>query len=528
MKNIDYPYYDVPQVKNLQEMICFCTEKYGNKTAFHYLEKKTEIIKSYRTFFEDVAALCNYFISKGYKRTHIALLGENSYEWLVCYFAAVNSNNVIVPLDKELSASEIERLISRSDSTVLIYSDTYSQEAKINSGIELINMLSLAVIIEENKTAACTSTSFYDNIEVDNDALCAIVYTSGTTAESKGVMLSHKNIASDTVATSKSVRVAETSLLTLPLHHTYGFVASITIPMLIGSSIFINSSTRHLLRDIKYSKPEYIAVVPLIAEVIYKKIWENAKANEKDKLLNILIRVSNALCSVGIDIRRKLFSSVIDGLGGNLKIIVIGGAAIDPKYVKGFNSFGIKALVGYGITECSPVVSTVRNNHYCPESVGTIHPGVNVRIINGEIQVSGETVFLGYYKNPEATAEAFDGKWFKTGDIGEIKNGFLHITGRIKNLIVLSNGKNISPEELEAYFKTSLPEIHEIVVYAKNDNIAAEIYAEADSFEYISATILELNKQLPIYKQIKDVFFRSKEFEKTTTKKIKRTDIGGK
>ena len=528
MMNVQYPFYDTPDLNNLQELVSFCAEKYKEKTAFNFFDNKVEIKKSYKTFFEDVAALSKYLIGCGYKRTHIALLGENSYEWLVAFFAIINSNNIVVPLDKELNEFDIDKIIKRSDTSVLIHSDDYAEEASVNKKITLINMKSFTEIISKTKTVECAELSFFNKVPVDNEEMCAIFYTSGTTSDPKGVMLSHKNIVSDTIATSKSVCVADPSLLTLPLHHTYGFVASVTIPMLIGSSIFINSSTRNLIRDINYAKPEYMAVVPLIAEVMYKKIWESAEKNGKEKLLKKLITVSDALCRIGIDLRTKFFSSVIDGFGGNLKILVIGGAAIDPAIVRCFNSFGIKALVGYGITECSPVVSTVRNKHYCPESVGTVHPGVSVRIHNGEIQVKGDTVFSGYYKNPEATAEAFEGEWFKTGDIGELKNGFLYITGRIKNLIILSNGENISPEELEQYLKSNISEIYEVIVYADKEGIVAEVYAEEEKRESIRKNIFELNKKQPVYKQINEVRFRDKEFEKTTTKKIKRNKIGEK
>lgn len=526
MKNIKYPYYNVPELKSLQELLSYCAESFGDKTAFHYLKKNDEIKINYKTFFSDVAALCSYFIDAGYNRTHMAILGENSYEWLVSFFAVINSNNVAVPLDKELSAQDISKIIDKSDSVVLIHSDEYSDEAAVNKNISLINTKNLSKIISEYKTDRCKDLSFYDTVAIDNDAMCAIFYTSGTTAEPKGVMLSHKNIISDTIATSRSVRVSDTSMLTLPLHHTYGFVASITIPMLIGGSIFINSSTRHFLRDMNFSKPEYIAVVPLIAEVMYKKIWEKAKESNKDKALKILIKISNFLLSIGIDVRRKLFSNIIEGFGGNLEILVIGGAAIDPEYVKCFHSLGIKSLVGYGITECSPVVSTVRNEHYCPESVGTVHPGVSVRVLDGEIQVKGDTVFSGYYKNAAATTEVFDGKWFKTGDIGELKDDFLYITGRIKNLIILSNGKNISPEELEYNLKSGIKEINEVVVYSDFDKIIAEIYTDENYRSLVESKVFELNKNQPIYKQINEVKFRNCDFEKTTTKKIKRNNIG--
>lgn len=524
MKNIHYPYYDTPELNNLQELTHYCALEFKEKTAFNYLDKNTEIKKSYIDFFEDVAALCRYFVERGYNRTHIAILSENSYEWLVSFFAIVNSNNVVVPLDKELNITDINKIMTRSDSTVLLHSDNYTEEAESTKNADLINMKKLSTIINRYK---CGDSSIYDTIRINNNDMCAIFYTSGTTSDPKGVMLSHKNIISDTIATAKSVRVADPSLLTLPLHHTYGFVASITIPMLIGSSIFINSSMKHLMRDINYAKPEYMAVVPLIAETMHKKIWESAQNTDKDKLLKVLLKTSDALRKVGIDLRRKLFSNIINSFGGNLKILVIGGAAIDPGIVRCFDSFGIKALVGYGITECSPVVSTVRNKHYCPESVGTVHPGISVRIIDNEIQVKGDTVFKGYYKDPEATAEVFDHDWFKTGDIGEIKNNFLYITGRIKNLIILSNGENISPEELEQYLKSNIPNIDEIVIYCDNKGITAEIFADESEREEIRNHIFELNKSQPVFKQIKQIHFRNTEFEKTTTKKIKRNRIGG-
>ena len=525
MKNVQYPYYYTPEIDNLRELVSYCAEVYKDKTAFRYLDGKTEKKISYKTFFEDVTALCNYFIKRGYKRTHIAVLGENSYEWIVAFFAIVNSDNIVVPLDKELNTDDISRIIEKSDSKVLIHSDDYTDEASANKDIMLISMNKLVEIISEYKPVVRTDLSFCNRVEIDNDALCAIFYTSGTTAEPKGVMLSHKNIVCDTLATSKSVHVADPSLLVLPLHHTYGFVASVTIPMLIGSTIFINSSIRYIMRDMKYAKPEYIAVVPLIAETMYKKIWEIAQDNGKDRLLKKLIAISDILCRIGIDLRAKLFSSVIDGFGGNLKILVIGGAAIDPSIVRCFNSFGIKALVGYGITECSPVVSTVRNEHYCPGSVGTVHPGIFVRIEGGEIQVKGDTVFDGYYKNPEATKAAFDGEWFKTGDIGEIKDNFLYITGRIKNLIILPNGENVSPEELEAKISGEVSGIAEIVVYEKNGTITAEIFPEKldeQAKNNIEKSIFELNKKTPVYKQIREVVFRDTEFPKTSSKKIKR------
>lgn len=531
-KNKGYSYYNTPNVSNMREVCSYCADTFGDKTAFNYLKGKEELKFSYKEFNESVSALGAYFINRGFSRKHIALLGENSYQWLVTYFGVVNSNNVIVPIDKELSPQDISMILRRSDSVLLIYSPTYEEEAKeACENVELICMDELDTLIDEGKAILSEAPDLYNSTPIDNDEYCSIVYTSGTTAAPKGVMLSHRNIVADTIATSKSVRVCDPSLVTLPLHHTYGFVASITIPMLIGSSIFINNSLRKLLPDIKYAKPEYIAVVPLMAETIYKKIWENATASGKDKLLKKMIKISNALLKIGIDLRRKLFKSVIDGLGGNIDIIVIGGAPISAECVKGFYEFGIKALGGYGITECSPVVSTVRNKHYCPESVGTVHPGVKVRVVDGEIQVSGETVFLGYYKDDEATKTAFDGEWFKTGDLGKLEDNFLFISGRKKNLIILGNGKNVSPEELEQKLTDNIPHIDEIVVYEKDDAIAAEVYcADADDNkkDAVKKAIFDYNKSLPAYKHVAHVHFRDTEFPKTTTKKIKRNVNGDK
>ena len=523
--NKPYPLNDVTEIESLKELVDYCGVEFANKYAFRWLEKKVEKNKTYEEFAADVEALGTYFISRGYNRTHIAVIGENSYEWIVTYFATVNSNNVIVPLDKEASVDDLKYLVEKSDSTVLVHSSDYLEEAKASNCENLINMRDLHKIIEEGKSLIASGDSSYKNTAIDENAMCTLVYTSGTTSEPKGVMLSHLNIVFDTVATSKSVLIPDSALVMLPIHHTYGFVASLTIPMLVGSSIFINSSMRNLMSDINFAKPKYIACVPMVAEAFYKKVQENLKSTGKDGIIKKLLTVSNTLCKCGIDIRRKLFKKIIDAFGGNLEILVIGGAPINENCVIGFHYFGINVLCGYGITECSPIVSTMRNEHYNPKSVGVVHPGVEVRIKDGEIQVKGNIVFSGYYKNEKATQNAFDGEWFKTGDLGAYEDDMLYINGRIKNLIILPNGKNVSPEELEQKFSDNITDINEIVVSEKGGMITAEIYcAEADENKKkeIEKKIFEFNKSLPTYKQVGQVAFRNTEFPKTTTKKIKR------
>ncbi len=526
MKNKAYPYYSAPDLENLQQLISYCADTYGEKTAFHFLRKQKEIKKSYKEFFEDITAFSRYLIRNGYKRTHIALLGENSYEWLVSYFAIVNSDNVVVPLDKEMSPAELSSIVRSSDSTVIIFSPDYEEEAVFNEGLDFINMNSLRSIIEENTTKETSSINFFDGIEIDNEAVCAIVYTSGTTSEPKGVMLSHKNIASDAVCTLRNSTVPDSSILVLPLHHTYAMILAISVPLLVGSSIFINKSLRTLMPDISFCKPKYIAVVPLMLEIFYKKISENLKSSGKEDIIRKLVKISNLLRKAGIDIRKKLFAKIIDAFGGRLELIAVGGAPINGTTVSALTNFGIQVLAGYGTTECSPIVSSVRNRHFNPESSGSVLPTVQARVVGNELQIKGSIVFQGYYKNPDATKEAFDGEWYKTGDIATIEDGFLYIKGRCKNLIVLSNGENVSPESMEMMLHDNIPEIEDVVVYSIDNAIVAEIYISSLTPEIkdkVNNDIDKLNKTLPVYKQITKIIFRETEFEKTTTKKIKRT-----
>lgn len=525
MRNKQYPLYPIPDLRSFRELVEYCENQFSERVSFRWLKKKVEISKTYRDFAQDVEALGTYFISKGYCRTHIAVIGENSYEWIVTYFAVVNSNNIIVPLDKEATVDDLKYLLKKSDTAVLVHSKDYLEEAQASGCEALVDMKDFPSILDEGKKLVAKGDNSYKNIVIDENALCTLVYTSGTTSEPKGAMLSHLNIVFDTVATSKSVLIPDSSLVMLPIHHTYGFVASITIPMLIGSSIFINSSMRSLMSDIAYAKPKYIACVPLVSEAFYKKVQENLEKTGKAKLIKSLITISNSLLALGIDVRRKLFKKIIDAFGGNLEILVIGGAPINEKCVLFFHSIGLNVLCGYGITECSPIVSTMRNKHFDSKSVGTVHPGVEVRISDDEIQVKGDIVFKGYYKNDAATSAAFDGEWFKTGDLGAYKNNMLYINGRIKNLIILPNGKNVSPEELEQKIGENVIDITEIIVYEGDGVITAEIYsADSDSVtrEKIEKQVFEYNKNLPSYKQIGKVIFRDTEFPKTTTKKIKR------
>lgn len=525
MRNKKYPYYNVPEPKDLKELVDFCAEEYGEKTAFWYKRANKEIVVSFKKFKKDVNAFGAYLQSKGYKNSHIAIIGENSYEWIVSYFAVVNGGNVVVPIDKEATPEDVKSQLNQSDTVLLLHSDTYSDIAEY-CGIDSLNFKSYDKAFSDGNTLSEEVINGFVATEIDDTRMCAIVFTSGTTSEPKGVMLSHKNLITDAIISSKNLFVPEGTVSLLPLYHTFGFMACVLCQMLKGYPVYINSSLKRAFDDIKHAKPRHVSVVPLLLMAIYNKIWDNVRAGGKEKIFKCLVVFTNILSKVGINIKRKVFKQVLDAFGGNLEMLITGGSAIDEKYIKGFRDIGIKVTNGYGITECSPIVATMRNKHFAPASVGAIHPSLEVRIVDDEIQIKGPTVFMGYYENEHATAQAFDGDWYKTGDLGNVDaDGLLYITGRKKNLIILSNGKNVVPEELETMITNNVLEIDEVVVYGENDKIVAEIYIEDGTEEIqqqIKNRIFEINKALPLHKQIANIKFRDTEFPKTTTKKIKR------
>lgn len=525
MENKKYPYYSVAEPADLKELVNFCSAEFAEKTAFHYMDNEIEVKKSFTQLKKDIEAYGTYLYSLGLRNSHIALIGDNCYEWIVAYFATVNGGNVVIPIDKQLPVEDIEKLLKKSDASAILYTHAYSKVTGIE-GVEHIALDSFSDAAAKGKALIEAGNSEFTDYKIDSKKMCAIVFTSGTTSEPKGVMLSQHNLMRDAIISSQNLLVPEGTVCILPLYHTFGFMAGVLCQMLKGYPVFLNNNLRRVIDDIKIARPRHVAVVPMLLKVFYKQIWGNIRKSGKEKLFKTMIKVSNALLKVNIDVRRKLFGKVIEAFGGRLEMLITGGSPIDEKLVQGFEEIGIKIVNGYGITECSPIVATMRNEHFAPASVGAIQPGLEARVVDGEIQLKGETVFSGYYKDPEATAAAFDGEWFRTGDLGEIdKDGLLYITGRLKNLIILSNGKNVAPEELETKLLENVEEINEVVVYAENDRIAAEIYPNEEGEKtksIIKSKILELNRNMPSFKQIAITKFRNTEFPKTTTKKIKR------
>lgn len=528
MKN--YNLYEHTPVHTIKELLDFCATEFDKKEAFTYQNRKQDISINFAEFKSQVNAFGTYLFKQGFNNYHIAVLGENSYEWILTHFAVTCGGNVIVPIDKELDAESIKELLIDSEAKALVHSNAYAdiieQLQEKLPDIIYINMKDIPDFIEGGKNLIADGYVDYINVKVDKHKLASIVYTSGTTGKSKGVMLSHNNLMSDLYAASCNTKIDGTSLLLLPLHHTFGLVAGLYSVMYYGHVLYINKSLKRIMDDFQKSKPQNTFVVPLIIETIYRNVWNTAKKQGKEKALRLLINISNALRRCKIDLRKQLFKSVLNIFGGNLEVIICGGAPLNPKIVNGFDDFGITVLNGYGITECSPIVTVNRNKYNIIGSVGLPLCCNKLRIAkDGEVLVKGDNVMLGYYHNETESEKAFVDGWFKTGDLGRIDEyGTLHITGRIKNLIILSNGENVPAESIEEEVYT-ISYVKECVAYGEDNIIVVEAYLDkemTDARVRINNDIKIINQRLPQIRNIGKVVIRDIEFPKTTTKKIKR------
>ncbi len=532
MKQKNAPYNQIAHFADLGDMLKKNAQTYRDDPAFQYESKGKRIEITFQKLWDDVCALGTYFHQQGLERAKIAVVGKNSYEWILTYFAAAIGGHVIFPLDRELSPEELLTLIDASGCDLLVYGGVKKDAAPVLAELEVSKLtfdqfdevLSLGSEALQNGDTAFLDTS------VSIDEVCAVIYTSGTTGTPKGVMLSQRNLLSDAQHSLENLSIPKGTVMVLPLNHTFGFMAGVLCQVWVGYPVYINDSLHTILKSIQAAKPGHISVVPLFIKSFYKNIWKNAEKQGKAKALKALIKTSNQLRKVGIDMRRVFFKSVLDAFGGNLQMIITGGAPVEEFYLKAFDDLGIQIINGYGITECSPIVATNRTCWVKSGSVGLPIPGVHAKIENpnedgeGEICIKGDIVMKGYYENPEATARVLADGWFNTGDIGKIDaDGFLYITGRKKNMILTANGKNVYPEELEELI-SGIENVTEVIVYSENELITAEIYTESGNgcHEQIKKDIMELNKNLASYKQIRKIKFRSVEFEKTATKKIKR------
>ncbi len=559
MTNNKIVYYDVPHVKTVRELMDRALAEAADKIAFKYFAGTEVKEATYRRFYEDVQALGTALAELGVLDRHIAIAAPNSYEFVTVYLTVLQSCGVFVPMDKELPEADLLNVLNHSDAEVVFCSEKYEAIFRENrSALPNVrrficfdraeddgDFLSFCKFIEAGRELYLAGDRRFAACDGDVNAMKLLVYTSGTTGMAKGVMLSEHNLISCVCYGLEVSTVYDTCLSVLPYNHTYEAVAGLLVALHHHSTICINDNLRHVLKNLQLFKPDYIYLVPAFAEMFYKKIWANAKSSGKELPLKALIASSNAMRHLGIDKRAALFKSIHAAFGGNLKKIVCGGAPLRAELGDFFDSIGISLINGYGITECSPLVSANQDYFNDCTTVGIPLRCIDVTIEepgedgNGEICVKGDTVMLGYYKEPGLTAEVLtpDGT-FHTGDLGHINaKGQLVITGRKKNLIVLDNGKNIFPEEIENYI-TAIPYVQDVVVFGikgsdgTESSLGAELYLSTDKLtEYkindpeaaLRKDLAKACKSLPAYKRISKFYIRPIPFEKTTTNKVKRS-----
>lgn len=510
------------KLQTISELFEYAVKNYADKPLFCYKRKQNLIEKTYSQVWEEIQNFSGRLIKEGYTGKKIALVGSASYEWLITFFAVMNAGAVTVTLDKELDDQTLLERMNAVDVSAMFYGSSHTSLMELcKDKFKCTELSEVSEYTSQKENLKC---------ETKPDDMALICFTSGTTSSSKGVMLSHKNIVSNSIcgASTKGFTDNGKLLAILPLNHSFA-VAQLMAAIYAGSAIAINESMKYLLPDMKYYNPTLMLVVPLVVDSIYRRINSQLKAKNKIKTVNVMRKVCRALNTVGIDIRDKVFHEIKSVFGENLNTLICGGAYLDPEIILFFKDIGINILQGYGITECSPVVAVNTDKKQNIQSVGYIMPYNKVRIVNGEVQVKGDNVMLGYYNDEESTKAAFDGGWFKTGDLGSVDDeGFLYITGRLKNLIILSNGENIVPEELELLIQR-IPLVSEVIVKESEGKLCAEIFldpeselSEAEKEVQVREEIKKLNKKLPTHHSIQKVEFRKTEFEKNSSKKIKR------
>lgn len=561
--------YEVRDVENLRELIDGSVERFSQRPAFMVKDKtKGKFVSiSYKKMQEDIRSLGTSLINLGLRGRKIAVIGENSYYWAISYFAIANGVGVVVPIDRELKEKEVANLLKRAEVSAVIYSKkmkkvmdevledrelrkTLTYPIQMDLSDDEDGRISLRRLLSHGMDLLDNGDRKYLDVEVDSDALAVLLFTSGTTGLAKGVMLSHRNIVSNTVNMSKYVKIIDggVGLSVLPMHHTYEMTCHVITGLYQGMSIAICEGLKYIQKNLVEAQVNVMLAVPLIFEMMHKKILSKAKESGKDKTLRRMMNISRKfkLYNKG-NITRRLFSNVHNVTGGKISQFIAGGAAINPQVIEDYEAMGFPIFQGYGMTECSPIIAVNKDRYSKAAAAGLPLPGTEVKIYNpdekgiGEIICRGPSVMLGYYRDDDATREALRNGWLHTGDYGYFdQDGFLYVSGRKKSVIITKNGKNIFPEEVEFYL-TESEYIEEALVHGidglRNDDviIKAEIFPNYPLFEnenpevsedYIEEKIGEIiekiNDTVPKYKGIKRYYIRKTEFEKTTTKKIKR------
>ena len=588
LENIDYskeakkdkkkrtkPYEDKTHYKTVKEFFFKTVKEYpGNACILEKPDHKADYkVTTYQEFYDDVVGLGTALIEVlKLKDKRVIIIGETQYDWYVSYMAMLCGVGIAVPTDKELPVNELENIAKRSKASAIIYSPKKADDIKkvkeklpeVEYFIEMKSEEGLAGkevgiqnLIKLGREIVRAGNDTFEKIKIDPEEFKILFWTSGTTSNSKGVMLCNRNLAENINAVTAYVKVYDTDRFfsILPLHHCYESTIGFLLPMAVGASIAVCEGLRYVAQNMQEAKPTAMLAVPLLVESLYKKINEKIVKNKKDKLVSSMMQFTNALKSVGIDVKRKVFKEIYDNLGGNLRIIVSAAAPIDKKVGEWVQDLGLTFLQGYGLTETAPIAALTPDYEPSVGSVGRPIYQADIKIDNpndngeGEIFIKSPTLMLGYYEMPEETAKVIDKDgYFNSGDIGYIdENGFIYLTGRSKNVIVTQNGKNVYPEEIEMLLDR-VPEIKESMVYGKAPDanskkddkeliITAKVIPNYEKIEelydldeddkdkiydLIWGKIKEVNKKLTSYKAIKSLEIKEGEFEKTSTMKIKR------
>lgn len=550
---------------DLKDMLKQTEEIYGDRPAYIFKTEKKGEFKTitHKQFREDINALGTSLINMGLKNKKIAVISENRYEWELAYLSISAGTGVVVPLDKALPDNEIENLILRSQVEAIFYSKKYDEimnklREKKNTNLKYFISMELQendngiysqkLLVEKGKKLIKGGNLSYLNAKIDAEEMGVMLFTSGTTAMSKAVMLSHKNIVTNVMDIIQRFDLNEEDrfLSFLPLHHVFECTVGFLYPISIGASICFCEGVKHMAENIKEFDITAMISVPAVFDIIYRKVMKTIEKKGKLETIKKGKKISNLLLKIKIDVRKQLFKEIHESLGPKLKLVVTGGAALDPETEKGFNDLGFDVEQGYGLTETSPVIAAETPKCRRLGSIGKSFPSVEVKIDNpdengvGELIAKGPSIMIGYYENDEATKKALDADgWFHTGDLARIdEDGFIYISGRKKSVIVLNNGKNVFPEEIETLLN-KVEGIRESFVYEKKEDgdvkvcvkivydkeIIKELYnieGEDEIREFLWEKVKDVNRLMPKYKYVREMIITEEELIKTTTLKIKR------
>lgn len=558
-------------ITDIKHMLNTSVELYGDNVAFMQKfdkEKGYENV-TYKEALADVNGLGTALIAHGLKGKRIAVIGDNCYQWATSYLAAVCGTGIVVPLDKELSPVELKQLVIEAGASAVLFSKRFEEifrqmKADGDTNLEVLvnfertedgdGVFAWKNIVEEGKKLVEEGNRDFIDAEINADEMSILLFTSGTTGIAKGVMLSHRNICDDLMSAPTLLMVHDWDVFfsVLPIHHTYECTCGFLMPLYKGAAIAYCEGLKHIVKNLSEVNPTMILAVPLILESLYKNIMKNVRKQGKEGLVKKAMAVNKVTKKFGLDINKKLLKDILKVFGGRMRVLISGGAAIDPAILQFFNDLGFIAVQGYGLTECSPMAALNPDTHKYMRnaSVGHLLPGMEVKIEDkdedgvGEICLKGSNIMMGYYNMPEETAKVLKDGWFHTGDLGYVDDeDFIYITGRKKNVIITRNGKNVFPEELE-YYLGKVPYVSESMVWAESDEagqddvIAATIKPDMEEVtaaigeeaakdtaaieKLLWAEVDKINESLPLFKKIKKIVVRTEDFEKTTGKKIKR------